>query len=146
MADFINIPFDLGSVAELASANAMGLWMNLIASLVLSTIVGGILLIIVLGVFNRIYGEMLDYKRAFLVVFIVNLINFVGIVGFLTPYIAGVPFIGLVLPLIIWIVLLKVFFEDLSFIHTLIVGAVFFALTIIAVPYIISIVSTSVGF
>jgi hypothetical protein len=146
MVDFLNIPLDLNSVAQMASANAMGFWITIVLNLVLSTIVGGIVLIIVLGVFNRIYGEMLDYKKAFLVVFLANLINMVGIVGLLTPFIAGIPFIGIILPLLIWVVLLKLFFEDMSFLHALVIGAVFFALTIIAIPYLIGLAGAYLPF
>ncbi len=146
MADFLNIPFDLNSVGQMASTNATGLWINIIISMVLSTVVGGVLLIVVLGFFNRIYGEMLDYKRAFLVVLIVNVLNFVGVVGILSPFIGGIPFIGLILPLVIWVVLLKVFFEDMSFLHAIIVGAVFFALTIIAIPYLVAMAGSYIGF
>lgn len=146
MVDFLNIPFDLGSVAQMASANSVEFWTTIIANFVLSTIVGGTVLIIVLGVFNRMYGEMLDYKRAFMTVLVVNLINLVGIVGFLTPYVAGVPYIGLVLPLLIWVIMLKVFFEDMSFLHTVIVGVVFFALTIIAIPYLVGMAGSYINF
>ena len=145
MADFINIPFDLGSVAAMASTDAMGLWVSIIINLVISTIVGGIVLIIVLGVFNRIYGEMLDYKRAFLVVLIANLINFIGIAGLLSSVLGGIPLIGIILPVLIWVVLLKVFFEDMSFLHTLIVGVVFFAITLLAIPYLIGYVTGLIG-
>jgi hypothetical protein len=146
MADFLNIPFDLNSIAQMGASNAAGLWVNIAISMVLSTVVGGILLIVVLGFFNRIYGEMLDYKRAFLVVLIVNILNFVGVVGILSPYISVVPYIGLILPLVIWIVLLKVFFEDMSFLHAIVVGAVFFAMTIIAIPYLVAIAASYIGF
>jgi hypothetical protein len=142
MVDFLNIPLDLNSIAQLGSTNAMGLWITIIINLVISTIVGGVVLIVVLGMFNRIYGEMLDYKRAFIVVLLANIINLVGIVGLLTPYIAVIPFIGIILPLLIWVVLLKIFFEDMSFLHTLIVGAVFYALTIIAIPYLVGMVGS----
>jgi hypothetical protein len=145
MADFINIPFDLGSVAAMASADAMGFWVSIIINLVISTIVGGIVLIIVLGVFNRIYGEMLDYKKAFLVVLIANLINFIGIAGMLSSVLGGIPLIGIILPVLIWVVLLKMFFEDMSFLHTLIVGAVFFAITLLAIPYLIGQVMGLIG-
>jgi hypothetical protein len=145
MVDFLNIPFDLNSVAQLASANAMGFWVTIIINLVISTVVGGILLIIVLGVFNRIYGEMLDYKKAFLVVLIANIINLPIIVGLLSPFISVVPYIGLFLPLIIWVLLLKIFFEDMSFLHALFVGVVFFVLTMVAVPYLVGSVSSALG-
>ncbi len=145
MVDFLNIPFDLNSVAQLASTNATGFWITIIINLVISTLVGGIVLILVLMAFNRMYGEMLVLKRAFVVVFIVNVINFVGVVGFLIPVIAGIPFIGIILPLLIWVAMLKVFFEDLSILHALIVGAVFFVLTIVAVPYLVGVVGAVLG-
>lgn len=135
MADFLNIPFDLGSVASVASANSTGFWISIITNLVIGTIVGGILLIVILGVFNRIYGEMLDYKRAFIVVLLANIINLVGVAGLLSSILAPIPLIGLILPILIWVLLLKLFFEDMSFLHALITGVVFFAVTIIAVPY-----------
>jgi hypothetical protein len=145
MVDFLNIPFDLGSVAQLASSDATAFWTTIIINLVISTVVGGIVLILVLMGFNRVYGEMLVLKRAFLVVFIVNLINFVGIVGFLTPLIASIPFIGIILPLLIWVAMLKMFFEDMSILHALVVGAVFFVLTLLAIPWIIGQVGSILG-
>ena len=89
---------------------------------------------------------MLNYKRAFIVVLLANIINLIGVVGFLSPFIGGIPFIGIILPLLIWIILLKVFFEDMSFLHAIIVGVVFFALTIVLVPYAVGIVGSFVGF
>ena len=143
MADFL--PFDLNTVAELASTNIMGFWTTLIVNLIISTVVGGIVLILVLMIFNRVYGEMLVLKRAFLVVLIVNIIFYIGVVGFLSPVLAGIPFAGIIIPYVIWVVLLKVFFEDMSFLHTLVVGAVFYALTIYAVPLLINMVSSYFG-
>ena len=145
MVDFLNIPLDLNSVVQLGTSNAMGLWTTIIINLVISTIVGGAVLIVVLGMFNRVYGEMLDYKRAFIVILLANIINLVGIVGLLSPYLAVIPYIGIILPLLIWVLLLKLFFEDMSFLHTLIVGAVFYALTIIAIPYLVGIVGSFLG-
>jgi hypothetical protein len=146
MADFINIPFDLGSVAAMASADAASFWIGIAINLVISTVVGGVVLIIVLGLFNRIYGEMLDYKKAFLVVLIANLASYVGVAGLLSPVLGGIPLMGLILPLLIWVLLLKLFFEDMSFLHAFIVGAVFFALTLLAIPYLTGQVASIAGF
>jgi hypothetical protein len=142
---FIDIPFDLSAATAMASADAISFWIGIFINIVISTIVGGVVLIIVLGVFNRIYGEMLDYKKAFLIVFIANLINFVGIAGLLSSILGGIPFIGIILPILIWIVLLKVFFEDMSFLHTIVVGIVFFALTLLAIPYLLDMVMGLIG-
>ncbi len=146
MADFINIPFDLNSVAQLAAENAASFWINIVISLIISTVVGGVLLIVVLGLFNRVYGEMLDYKRAFLVVLIINVINYVGVVGLLSGVLGPIPLIGIILPVLIWIIMLKVFFEDMSFLHAIIVGAVFYVITLVAIPYLVSMITTAVGF
>lgn len=149
MVDFINIPFDLGSAAQLASSNPYGFWVTIAINLVISSIVGGIVLVAVLWLFNRFYGEMLVYKRAFAVVLLANIIFFVGVMGLLTPIISAIPYLGtfssIVIPIVIWILLLKLFFEDMSFLHTIIVGAVFFALTSMAVPYIVSLTSNFLG-
>ena len=145
MADFLNIPFDLGSVASMASADSTGFWISIITTLIIGTIVGGILLIVVLGLFNRIYGEMLDYKRAFIVVLLANIINLVGVAGLLSSMLASIPFIGLILPILIWVLLLKLFLEDMSFLHALITGVVFFVVTMIAVPYGTSMLLSVIG-
>ncbi len=143
MADIL--PFDLGSIAQMAASNSTGLWINLIIYLVISTAIGGALLIAVLGVFNRIYGEMLDYKRAFLVVLVANLINIIGIAGLLSGILGAVPFVGIIIPVVIWVLLLKLFFEDMSFLHALIVGVVFFAITLLAIPFLVNYITGFIG-
>jgi hypothetical protein len=145
MAGILDIPLDFSSVAQLAGSNSGGFWASVIINLLVSTAVGGLVLIIILMLFNRVYGEMLVLKRAFLAVLVVNVINFVGIIGILSPLLAGVPLLGIILPLLMWIVILKLFFEDMSMIHVIIVAAVFFALTIIALPYLTAKVMSFIG-
>ncbi len=140
MADFA-LPIDLNSLNTIASASGFGYWINLAIGMILSTIIGGIVLIVVLQIFNRIYGETTNPKNAFLVVLIANIINYFGIMGILLPYLYMVPLIGIILPLLIWILLMKVFFEDMSFLHVVIVGVVFYALTLLLIPMVVSMVA-----
>jgi hypothetical protein len=140
MADFA-LPTDLNSLYGIASGSGFGYWINLAIGMILSTVIGGIVLIVVLQIFNRIYGETTNPKNAFLVVLIANIINYFGIMGILLPYLYVVPYIGIILPLLIWILLMKVFFEDMSFLHVVIVGVVFYALTLLLIPMVVSMVA-----
>ncbi len=140
MADFA-LPIDLNSLNTIASGSGFGYWINLAIGMILSTIIGGIVLIVVLQIFNRIYGETTNPKNAFLVVLIASIINYFGIMGILLPYLYMVPLIGVILPLLIWILLMKVFFEDMSFLHVVIVAVIFYALTLLLIPMVVSMVA-----
>lgn len=140
MADFA-LPTDLGSLNSIASASGFGYWINLAIGIILSTIIGGIVLIVVLQIFNRIYGETTEPKNAFIVVLIASVINYFGILGVLLPYLYVIPYIGIILPLLVWILLLKVFFDNMSFLHVVIVGVVFYALTLMLIPMLVGIIA-----
>ena len=73
-------------------------------------------------------------------------INFFGIMGLMLSFIAAVPFVAYLLPALIWILFLKLFFRELSWLYIIVIGVVFFALTLFAIPYLTSfIVSFSVS-
>ncbi|MFQ5648140.1 MAG: hypothetical protein ACE5FW_02790, partial [Candidatus Aenigmatarchaeota archaeon] len=85
---------------------------------------------------NRVLGESMEIPRAFLLVLIVNIINILGIMGLMMIF----PFAGLILPILIWIALAKVFFSELSMVHALIVGVVGYIVTIFIVPILVAMV------
>jgi hypothetical protein len=60
--------------------------------------------------------------------------------GLILPFISTVSYIGIILPALIWIILLKVFFREMRFIHAVIIGIVFYLLTIALIPYFVGIV------
>ncbi len=134
MAGFLNIPFDLNSIYAFATSNTAGFWISIAVNLILSTIIGGILLVIILEVFGHEFGEDVTSSNAFLVVLAANTINLVVIMGFLLPYVAGIPFAGIFLPLAVWLFFIKMFFGELSMPHALIVAVVFYLISIYAVP------------
>src|SRR3989338_4420646 len=90
-------------------------WMLLGINLLVSTLVGGIVIIVLLSILSRVWKEQLKVSNAFLMVFLINIINIFGITA-LVSFLPGI--ILLLVPLLIWIGFTKVFFPELSLIHT----------------------------
>jgi hypothetical protein len=125
----------LGTLTGLAS-NPIGLAI----SILLSTLIGGIVLLVLVEVIGKKFSEKINPINAFLAMLVINLINLLGILGFLTPYIAGIPFsyiIVIILPAVIWIVLMKVFFHDMKIMHAVLVGIIGYFLSIFVIPMIV---------
>ncbi|RLF26120.1 MAG: hypothetical protein DRN05_07480, partial [Thermoplasmata archaeon] len=122
---------------DLATSQSYGYWISLGINFILSTIVGGILLVIIVEIFSHKFGESVKPANSFLVVLVANLINFFGIMGLLVSFLAVIPFIGIILPVVVWIVLIKAFFGEMAMLHAAIVGVVFFVLTIFVIPSVI---------
>jgi len=134
---------DLDAIYGLATSQSYTYWIGLGINLIISTIIGGIILIVILEAFSKAFKEPVRPGNAFLAVLVVNLINMIGIMGFLLPYIAPIPYLALILPLLIWIIFIKAFFGELSILHTVAVGIIFFIITIFMLPYLTSFI---VGF
>lgn len=122
----------LGSLEGLSLAG-FDYWILLGINIILSTIVSGVVLLIVVGILSKKYGEGIEFGNAFLMALVVNIVNFFGIVGMLGMFLP-LPFIGVFLPLLTWIVLAKFFFSEMSIIHILIVAVTGYALSILLVP------------
>lgn len=126
-------------LASLNLGNPIGLLVNLIVS----TIVGGIVFLVVVEVFAKAFSEEVGIPRALGVVLVINIINIFGILSLITPYLAAIPFAGyimLILPLIIWIALVKAFFSGMEILHAVVIGVVGYALSIIVFPMLTAIV------
>jgi len=109
-------------------------WMSVGMNLILSTIVGGIVLMVLLFIVGKVTKQTLKYQNAFLLVLIMGLIGaFGGVLGFFS-LISFIPMSGLLVTLVIWILLTKVFFSELSLPHALIVGVVGYGLYTFLVP------------
>ena len=135
------IPFgDLGSAADQISLVGFEGWLTLGINIILSTIVSGIVLLIVVGIINRKYHEGAESGNAFLMALVVNIINFFGILGLLGTLLP-IPYIGLVLPLLVWIGLTKFFFSEMEIIHIIVVAVIGYVLSIFLVPQITSIIA-----
>jgi len=113
-------------------------WLALGINLILSTIIGGIVIVILLTILSKVWSDQVKVTNAFIMVLVINVINLVGVIGLLSPI---VPMVGLILPLIIWIVLSKVFFSQMSWIHAFITGVVGFGLSIVLFPMLTGLVT-----
>lgn len=130
----VELPSDLSNIFSIATSNSYTYWLTVGINIILSTIVGGIILIIILSVFSRKFGEAVRYQNAFLVALIINLVNIFA-VGFLSTLI---PYGFIVGSLVVWIVLVKAFFNELSFLHSMLIGAIGFVVALFIIPQIVS--------
>jgi len=128
---------NLGAILNLASGTGWTAWINMGILLIMNTIVGGIVIAIVLAVLNRVLGESMEIPRGFLMVLIINIINMLGIMGLMAVF----PLAGLILPVLVWIILAKAFFRELSITHAVIVGVVGYAVTVFIVPILVEAVA-----
>lgn len=141
MADILGGFLDLNSIYSLATSNAYDYWVMLGVNLIVSTIVGGIVLLVLLEVMSKKFGEQISPTNAFIVVLLVNIINLIGLMGILLPFVAAIPMGSLILPLLVWIVFIKIFFGGFKILHVIIIAVIFFALTILLVPAIVGMIT-----
>ncbi len=114
---------------------------TLAINILLSTLIGGIVLLIIVKVIGMKFSEKVNSMNAFLAVLVINLINFLGLLGLITPFISFIPFLPMILPVIVWIVLMKAFFNDMSLPHAAIVGIIGYVVSIYVIPYLVGIAS-----
>jgi hypothetical protein len=57
------------------------------------------------------------------------------------PYISFIPFLGMILPALIWIVLIKLFFKEMKFSHALMVGIIGYVLSMFLIPVLVGMAS-----
>jgi hypothetical protein len=142
MADaFSSLNGFLGGL-ELNFANPIGLATNIL----LSTIVGGIVILIIVEIFAKKFSQSVNPLHAFFVSLIVSLINVLGIMAVLGGFVSMLPFAGIIsmfLPIIVWIVLIKLFFRELEMAHVLIISLICYILSIFLIP---SLVVMAAGF
>jgi hypothetical protein len=126
----------LGGVFELSLADPMGLVTNLIVS----TIVSGIVILVIVMLFAKKFAESVSPLNAFILAFVVTLINLFGVVGLLGGILISLPLgsiIVMLLPILVWIVLVKVFFKEMSFLHVVIISFVCYLVSIYVIPMLV---------
>ena len=135
----------LGAIYGLATGTGVGGWVSLGINLVVSTIVMGIVLMVLLEIISKAWGEPVKVTNAFLAALVINIINLPILSGLLVGFIAMVPFGLILVPLVIWIVLMKVFFGQMSTVHAVILGIIGFVLSIYLIPNLVGMVLGYLG-
>ena len=133
-ADFLT---NLISSLGVDFANPITMAMNVIVS----TIVMGIVLLIVVEIMGKKFSEEIHPLNAFLVALVINIINIPIVFGLISSFASFVPFLPAVLPLVIWIVVVKLFFREMSFLHAIMVGVIGWFLSMFLITYLVGIVS-----
>jgi len=114
---------------------------TLAINLILSTIIGGVVLLILVEVFGKKFKENVHPANAFLVVLIINIVNLLGIMALISPFISFIPMVTWIAPALIWIILIKLFFKEMKFTHAILVGIVGFVLSMFLIPYLVGMAS-----
>lgn len=114
---------------------------SLAVNLILSTIVMGILIIILTKIIARGGDEDVALSHAFMLALIINIINMPILSGVIYGFVSFIPFVGIVLPLIVWIAGTKLFFSGMHIIHAVIIGIVGFAVSLLVLPTIIGMIA-----
>jgi len=140
MVEFPSNLLDPQAILDFANTGTAGSWLALGINTILSTIVGGIVLILLVETFSHKFGESIKPQNSFLVVLIANVITNFGVLGLLGGFLAGVPYVIILLPLIVWFALIKVFFAQMKILHAFMVAVVFFMLSMLVIPFITSII------
>jgi hypothetical protein len=141
MASLPSNLLDPQAIYSYATSGSAGSWLSLGINTILSTIIGGIVLIILVEVFSHKFGESIKPQNAFLVVLIANVVTNFGILGLLAGFLSSVPLVIIILPLVVWFLLMKLFFSQMNILHAFLVAVIFFMLSMLVVPYMTAIVS-----
>ncbi len=110
---------------------------TLAINIILSTIIGGIVLLILLEIVGKHFSEEVRATNAFLLVLVINIINIPVIFSLLVQFASFIPFLPVILPILIWIILVKFFFKELAITHAILVGVIGYFLTMYAVPILV---------
>jgi hypothetical protein len=145
MADPLSIP-GLEVINQLATGASWQAWINLGISFIVSTLIGGLVLLVILSVLSKAWNEPIRAANAFLVVLVINIINMPIIYGLLGPIIAFIPFSAIVFPLVVWIVLIKLFFKDMKALHAVVTGIIGWVVTMMFVTSLVVMVMGMIGF
>jgi len=109
-------------------------------NLIASTIIGGIVLILILATVGKAWHENVPVARAFFVVLVINLVTQFGVVGLISGYLPGMAMISTVLNLLLWIGLMKLFFSQMKMTHAAAVGIIGYVVNLIIVPVLLGMV------
>ena len=137
MASFPNL-LDPQSIFSFANTQTAGGWLGRGIDLILSTVVGGIVLIVLAEVFSHKFGESIKPQNAFLISLLGNIVI---LVVFMFGVASLVPMGGVVVPLLVWFFLMKMFFSQMNVFHAFLVAVIFFFLTILIVPSMVAMAS-----
>jgi hypothetical protein len=118
---------------DLSFGNPVSLGVNIF----LSTIIGGLVILIIVEVFSKKFSKAVNPMHAFLVSLVASVINLLGIISVLGAFVGSLPLAGMIvmlLPVIVWVAMIKLFFTHFSITHSLIIGVICYLISIYLIP------------
>jgi|GEM_PF-717225 len=144
MVEFPSNFLDPQAIFSFATSQTAGSWLGLGINVIVSTLVGGLVLIFLVEIFSHKFGESIKPQNAFLVTLIGSIVTYFGIIGLLSGVFSLVPSSGIILmilPLVVWFLLIKIFFSEMNILHAFLVSVIFFVLSMLVIPYMVALVA-----
>jgi hypothetical protein len=144
MVSFPSNFLDPQAIFSFATSQTAGSWLGLGINVIVSTLVGGLVLIFLVEIFSHKFGESIKPQNAFLVTLIASIVTYFGIIGLLSGVFSLVPSSGIILmmlPLVVWFLLIKIFFSEMNILHAFLVSVIFFVLSMLIIPYLVALVA-----
>lgn len=113
---------------------------GILVNLALSTIVGGVVFLIITKLIARKFHESVGLKQVMMVMFLINIINIPVVWGFTLQQVSSMPLLSSVypfLPLIVWFVVVKLVFSGMKISHSLLVSILGYILSLLVIPIIV---------
>ncbi|HDD45895.1 MAG TPA: hypothetical protein ENG42_00320 [Candidatus Aenigmarchaeota archaeon] len=117
---------------DLSTLNPISIGINILVS----TIITGIVILILAYILTRSSGGEINPINVFIIALITSIINATPVLSFFASLLPAVPFLHLLLPLVLWILLLKLFIRDMELVHVLILALVCYIFTSFLLPLI----------
>lgn len=111
---------------------------NLAVNVILSTIVMGIVIIVLTKIIARDVDEEVEMTHAFGLALLINIINMPILSALLLGFMSLVPFGSIIIPLLVWIIATKLFFMHIHIAHAAIIGVIGFVLSLLVIPLIVN--------
>jgi len=124
----------VGLIENIMGGFSFGDPIGIAINLILSTIVMGIVIIILSKVVARDSDEDIMPSHAFGLALLINIINIALLLDFVKNLLLFIPLYGIIVPLFVWIIATKLFFSHMHIVHAVIIGVVGFILSILAMP------------
>ena len=141
MASLPSNLLDPQAIYSYATSQSAGSWLSLGINVIVSTIVGGLVLIVLVEMFSHKFGESIKPQNAFLVTLLANVVTYFGVIGLLSGYLSTVPYVVILLPLVVWFALIKLFFSQMNILHAFFAAVIFFMLSMLVIPSLVALVS-----
>ena len=138
-------PSDLLSSA-LSNINS---WSALLISLVVSTIVGGIVFLIVIKMVAKKLHDNISIPKAFVAILAINIISLPIVWGTTLQAVASVPFASMLLPFLpflIWLIILKSVFSEIRMSHVFLIALIGYILSIVIIPTLVLVARSFIPF